>query len=235
MDVDTWQFSIAVRSVDELTGVAWPDKLGTFPLLPAIRSGMLDGCDVQVDRALFTDWPDPAFYPDSLSPIGVVTMFSGRMAAVDLGRTQVAFTINSYMEMFNLQMPKELWSAPCRHTLFDSGCTLVQATYGKAGTVGAGSTQSVIQSSVAAPLGSATYALGQLVFKTGANTGFSRSVRIWSSGAFTLLSPFFWDVNTGDTFVAYPGCNKTFAQCTQFGNTANYGGQRWIPAPETAI
>lgn len=237
-NVDTWQTLWAIRSVDPLTGTAWPDTIGNLPILPALRSGVLDGCDVQIDTALFPAWPTTAQYPASMSPTGIVTMFAGRVAEVDIGQTQVAISINSLMDIFNRQMPRNVFQAGCRHTLYDVGCTLNKNSFKVSGQVEASSTQSIIKSSISAPPGSATIALGRIVMTSGQNAGFGRTVRtatVGSPGTYQLMTPFFWPVNVGDTFDAYAGCNKTYSQCTSFSNTANFGGERFIPAPETAV
>jgi hypothetical protein len=70
---------------------------------------------------------------------------------------------------------------------------------------------------------------------SGANQGFSRAVKLWTSGSFTLQNPLPWVVATGDTFTAYAGCDKQFTTCGLFGNEPNYGGQPYIPDPTTAI
>jgi hypothetical protein len=40
-------------------------------------------------------------------------------------------------------------------------------------------------------------------------------------------------VAPGDTFTIYPGCNKLRTTCQAFGNDINFGGQPFIPPPET--
>ena len=76
---------------------------------------------------------------------------------------------------------------------------------------------------------------------SGKNAGFARSVRAWTApsgggaGAFTLLSPFPFAPAPGDTFTAYPGCDKQLATCALFSNSANFGGMPFIPAPETSV
>ena len=67
----------------------------------------------------------------------------------------------------------------------------------------------------------------------------TRSIRTAStvSGVttFTLIAPMPFPVLAGDTFTAYPGCDKKYSTCGTWGNQANFGGQDQIPAPETAI
>lgn len=262
LDVDTWQAVFYPRPVDDLTGAAYPDTIGSTSWLAAAAAGALDGATVTVDRAYFpvpVNQPYPAVYemdgygntvvdgygspimvspPQgialTLTPTGVLRIFAGRVAEVDMGRTGACVSVNSHLELLNVQMPRNLFQAPCRHRLFDAGCTLSAPSYAVSGTVGAGSTRSVLLSGAAAPGGSGNYTLGRVVFSSGVNSGFSRSVRSWVPGTFALISPLPFMPASGDTFSAYPGCDKTLGTCGAFGNTANFGGHPFIPAPETA-
>jgi hypothetical protein len=233
LDVDTWQVVVYPRPIDELTGAAWPDTIGSTPWLRAAVGGALDGALVTVDRAYFPSWPAPQAIP--IAPTGVLRIFAGRVAEVDCGRSGAVISVNSHLELLNIQMPRNLYQAGCSHTLFDAGCTLVEANFSITGSVAAGSSQSTIVSTAVTPGGSGTYALGRVLMTSGANTGFGRSVRRWSGGVLTLMAPFYFPIETGDSFTAWPGCDKQFATCQAFSNQANFGGQRFIPAPETAI
>lgn len=232
VDVDTWQVNTIPRPSD-FAGNLWPDQIGGLPWVQAIRGGALDGAEVQIDRAYFPAWP--VGEPLEINPTGVVTLFYGRVAAVDIVRTQAIISINSHLELLSTQMPRNSWQSGCRHTLFDTGCQLVAGSFVEAATADAGSTQGTILSSVGAPGGSATYTLGRIVMTSGLNTGFSRTVRKWTAGTFTLIAPLPFSVAAGDTFDAYPGCDKTQTTCTAFSNLVNFGGEPYVPVPETAI
>jgi len=237
-DVDTWQFLMGVRSIDPYTDQEWPLRIGDVPILLALRGGALNGCDVQVDTAVFPAWPTGGEYPQYLSPTGVVTMFAGEMAEIDLGETTIAFSVNSLMDRFNRQMPRNVYQAGCRKTLYDVACTLNKDSFSVTGEIEAGSTQGIIKSSVLAPPGSGTLALGRIVMTSGQNAGYGRTVRsatVGSPGTYKLIAPFFYPIEEGDTFIAYAGCDKLKATCNLFGNGLNFGGERTIPAPETAI
>jgi hypothetical protein len=54
-------------------------------------------------------------------------------------------------------------------------------------------------------------------------------------GMFALTQPLPYAPAAGDTFVVYPGCDKSQRTCQiKFGNLANFGGFPYVPAPETA-
>lgn len=234
VDVDTWQVAVFPRAFDDLdTDETYPDTIAGQPFLKACVGGMLDGATVYVDRAYFPSWPTPS--ATHIEPTGVLPIFAGRIAEVDVGRSGAVLNINSHMELLTQQMPRNIYQAPCHHTLFDAGCQLNADTFRVTGTVGANSTNVVLLSTVSAPAGSSgTFNLGRVQMTSGQNAGFGRAVRTWTPGVFTLIAPFAFPVAVGDTFYAWPGCNKTMSQCQQFNNLVNYGGEPFIPAPEVA-
>lgn len=211
LDVDTWQVVLYPRAVDEITGATFPDTIGSQPWLAAVTAGALDAALATIDRAYFSL---PLAGP--LAPVGVLRIFAGRVAEVDLGRSGAVITINSHLELLNLSMPRNLYQAPCIHRLFDGGCGLNGASFAVAGTVQAGSSAGAIVTALGSPPGSGTFALGRLVFSSGANAGFGRAIRSWSGGVIGLLAPFYFPVAVGDAFTAYPGCDKQIATCEGF-------------------
>ena len=236
-DVDQWSVVVAPRNSDPITGATFPDLIGSVPWLQAAQAGALDGAEVQVDRAVFAAWPGANQV--QISPVGVFTIFYGRVAEIDVGRSQCYMTVNSHLELLGNNMPRNTWQVSCIHNLFDAGCTLSAASFVVTGSVGVGSASNVILSSAAPPAhSSGTFALGRITMTSGLNQGFSRFVTDWTSGTFTLVSPMPFTMSTGDTFNAYPGCDKSFGTCSEFGvsgNTNNYGGVPFVPNPEVAV
>lgn len=236
LDVDTWQAVFFPRPRDDKTGAAYPDEIGGTAWLAAAQAGALSGADATVDRAYFAiPFDAAAISAVSLTPVGVLRLFAGRVAEVDIGRSNAVLSINSYLELLNIQLPRNLFQAPCHHRLFDVGCTLNAASFAVSTSVASGSDRATLVSTATAPGGSSgTFTLGRVVITSGANAGFSRSVRYWEGTRFALVTPLPFNVATGDTFTAYPGCNKQLTTCAAFSNTANFGGEPYIPAPETA-
>lgn len=234
-DTDTWTLVLMPRPFDLVTGVTFPDTIGSVPFLQALQNGAWDAADVQVDEAYFSaipTWPMP---PAGAVPVGCRTIFAGQVAEVDTTNAVAIVTVNDYRSLFSISMPRHFYQAQCRHTLFDAGCQLSAASYAINGAASNGSTQGVIVAQgLAAPQGSGTYQLGRIVFTSGQNATFQRTIKAWD-GAFTLslLNPLPFAVAPGDTFTVYPGCNKQLTTCEAFGNQINYGGQPYIPPPET--
>jgi hypothetical protein len=231
LDVDTWQVIVAP---------APGSTIGGQPFLAALRAGALDGAVVAIDRAFFdtraTGMPQGS---STLSPLGVVNIFTGRVAEVDLGRSNAVISVNSHLELLGVSMPRNLYQASCRWTLFGAGCTLSAANFAVSGTIAANAAAGVnpISATVSAPGGSGTYAMGRLVMTSGGCAGFSRSIRAWTPGSpasLQVMAPFPFALAAGDTFTAYPGCDKQENTCLAFNNLPHFGGMPFIPAPETA-
>lgn len=232
LDVDTWQ----------VITTPYPNTtIGGQGYISAARAGVFDAAVMLVDRIYFDNRPGglPKFPGNPLgSPVGTVNIFTGRVSEVDFGRSNVVINANDWRDQLSQNMPHNVYGAGCRWTLFKAGCNLTASGYAVTGTAHAGTTGKTLTSSVSAPGGSGTYALGRVVCTSGNNQGFSRMIRSWTAGSpasFVLSVPFPFPVQTSDGLTFYPGCNKSQASCNAFGNLANFGGQPYIPAPETAV
>jgi uncharacterized phage protein (TIGR02218 family) len=202
------------------------ETIGGVPFLQALRNGVFDGCEIQRERAFLNSWA-PA---DCANPIGSVILFKGRMGSIDnVGRTEAQITVNSDLVLLDLQMPRNIYSPACQHVLYDSGCGLMKSAYGTAGTVGAGSTASLINWSAA----TANFVQGTLTFSSGVNNGVTVNIKSAVAGvSLTLSYPLLNAPAAGDTFIAYWGCDHTQNTCqTKFSNLVNFRGFPYIPPP----
>jgi uncharacterized phage protein (TIGR02218 family) len=216
LEVDQQQITVSARATDTVGGV---------PLLQALRNGVFDGCEIQRERAFLNSWA-PA---DTANPIGSVILFKGRIGTVDnVGRTSAQITVNSDLVLLDLQMPRNIYAPACQHVLYDSGCTLIKSAFGTAGTVGAGSTGSVVNWSGA----STNFNQGTLTFSSGINAGVTANVKSAIAGVSLDLSyPLLNAPSAGDAFTVYFGCDHTMATCgsPKFNNLANFRGFPFIP------
>jgi uncharacterized phage protein (TIGR02218 family) len=216
--------------VDELDIVVYPRPsdvmfLGGPEFLSGLRAGVLDGAEVQLDRAFMPTFGDTS--------AGMVTMFYGRVVEVDAGRTQATIKVNTHLELLSLQWPWRLFQPGCARTLFDAGCTLTKSAFAVGCTVIAGSTPQVLKTDYGQPNNWA--AAGTLTFGSGALNGQSYAIKTQGGGTFAVLVPLPALPAIGDTLTVYPGCDKKKATCDgKFGNVAHFQGQPYIPVPEIA-
>lgn len=216
LEVDKQQITIAARPSDLISGA---------PALNAIRDGAFDGARVQRDR-VFLD-------ASTWAAIGGVTLFKGRVSTVDhVGRTTAQITIASDLIVLDYEMPRNLYSPTCLHTLYDSGCGVIRGAYSASGTVGAGSTVSLIETAVAA----AGHAQGAIVFTSGANANVRATVKTVVAGvSLGLMYPLPSPPATGDAFTVAFGCDHTRGTCkAKFNNLSNFRAFPFVPPPQVA-
>ena len=189
-------------------------------------AGGFDNAQISVDKALAPDWSNPVVN-------GVVNLFTGIVGEVQCDDGVVKLTCNSMLRFLNTAFPRNYFLPQCNHALFDSGCTLLASNFAVSGTVAAAGTATSFTSGATQADG--YFALGSVLWLTGANAGLKSFVKSYAnaSGTFTLAYPI-TPPAAGDTFTAYPGCDKQQATCTsKFNNVAHYRGYPFVPTPET--
>ena len=194
-----------------------------------IAFGGFDNCKIQVDKALAPDWSNPVVN-------GVVNLFTGIVAESSVETGKISMTVNSPLRALNNQFPRNYFTPSCNHSLFDSGCALSKASYAFSGTVSGTPTRTTFDSNATAA--DDYYALGYIVWVTGANAGQISAVKAYAnaSGKFTIIYPLPSTPAAGDTFTAYPGCDKMYNTCnTKFSNLAHFRGFPYVPTPTQTV
>jgi uncharacterized phage protein (TIGR02218 family) len=216
LEVDKQQITIAARPADLINGAAF---------LTALRDGAMDGATVQRDRVFMSALAQ--------TPVGGVTLFHGRVSTVDMvGRTSATLTIASDLVVLDYDMPRNLYSPTCLHTLYDAGCGVIRGTYASSGTVAAGSTASTINYVGAA----ASQTQGSLVISSGVNANVRATVKSVVVGvSLNLIYPLPSLPAAGDAFTVYADCDHTRATCqSRFNNLINFRGFPFVPPPQIA-
>lgn len=215
IEVDEMSVTVNATPLDLLLNQSW---------LAAARNGALDGAQLTVSRLFMPTWGNTS--------LGALVLFSGKVSDVNIGRTTAEITVKSELELFDTQMPRDLYQSGCLNTLYDNGCTVNKASMAVSGTV-ATATTAQITSALGQPAD--YFALGSIQFTSGANNGVTKSVRSFSGGVFSLSSPLTTAPVPGDTFTAWPGCDKLKDTCEdKFSNLLNFRGFPFVPDPETA-
>lgn len=217
LEVDTLELDVGPKDTDLLGSLTW---------FQAACSGALDGAGVMLERAFIQAGP---------SIIGTLKMFVGSIAQLTIDRSNINITVNSPLDILSVQMPRNLYQAGCKNTLFDVGCTLNRATFAVGGSVGGSITSTSFTATIAKPAG--YFDLGSLQFTSGVLNGLRRTIKSWDGTMVKLLSPTPALAGAGDSFTIYPGCDKQQATCasSKFNNVVNFRGFPYIPVPETAL
>ena len=195
-----------------------------FPL--AAMNGAFDGASVRLERAFMPNFGDMS--------AGTINRFEGNVAKVTPSSTQIELEVKSALELLNVPLPRNVFMPQCVNTHYDGGCGLSRTTYTVTGTATGTPTTTTIPSAVSGASG--YYKLGVLTMTSGANSGLKRAIKDFSGGTFTLAIPLPDAPSAGDTFTAYPGCDRTQATCTsKFSNSTRFRGFPYVPPPETAL
>jgi len=122
------------------------------------------------------------------------------------------------------KMPRFDSGGLCPHMLYDSYCTVAEASFQYAGTVSSPSGDQITVSGLTASKGNGWATAGKVLCN-----GELRVVLLQSSDVLTLGSPFNQDP-TGQAVTVSAGCDHTIATCdTKFGNEVNFGGSPHVP------
>jgi uncharacterized phage protein (TIGR02218 family) len=218
--------------VDTITVDIWPSPshmIGALSWTYAVATGALDGATVRIDRA---------FMSSSTVVAGTVNVFTGIVSEVQMTRSQIEIIVSSPLDLLNVQMPRNLYQAGCLHSLYDSGCTLSAAAYAVSGAITVAQTASLLQSGLSNI--TSWFDLGYVTFTSGANVGVTRTVKSYTNfGGYSqlnLITALPAAPAVGDTFTAYPGCNKMQLTCSsKFNNLTHFKGFPYVPIPETAL
>jgi uncharacterized phage protein (TIGR02218 family) len=215
--------------VDTLDLDIYPESsnlIGGVPFLQALARGVLDGAQILLERVFMPTWGDTS--------AGTLILFSGRVSDIEFSRTEARLSIKSDLELLNVKLPRTVYQPGCTHTLYDAGCALNRASFAVNSSVASGSTDRIINCSLAQAAG--YFDQGYLAFTSGALNGVKRNVRVYAPGVITLSYPLSAVPAISDTFTIYPGCDKLQSTCVaKFNNIVHFRAWPYIPVPETSI
>jgi hypothetical protein len=208
-----------------------------YPIQQAARYGFLDGSQLQYNELYL----NPAIGNNTTC----VGWFQGRVQDIDVDRAGVKLTVDDFLAyLANQQMPRLIWQVGCFHEVYDRGCGLLKANFTSTGSITSVGDAAHFATNLAQV--SNYFRYGVLTFTSGANSGVSGPVNTFTQsggGTFVMRFPFPVAPAIGDTFSVYPGCDKQQATCSNtltsvgppFNNLPHFGGQPYIPVPETTL
>jgi uncharacterized phage protein (TIGR02218 family) len=185
-----------------------------------IIGGLFDGAYLLLQRAFM-----PTFGNTSL---GLVTLFGGLVGEVEVTSTGAKITCSASNVQLEQNIPRRTYEAGCLHTLYDTGCTLNQASYSTGFTAASGGNALYLPWTVA-PGTPSLLLYGIATITSGAGAGQSLTVTNYSSGGVAFSYPLLTVPAPGDSFSVSQGCDKSIPRCQAFGNILNYGGFPYVP------
>jgi uncharacterized phage protein (TIGR02218 family) len=203
------------------------DTSGGMPFINALRVGSFDDAILTLEILFMRNWRDTTIPP--------LTHFVGRVLIEEAAYNYADLKIRSVAELLDVDLPKHILQPACLHMLYKEGCDLNKDTFKIDGAVMTGSTQNIILCD-ALTQEAGFFDLGFIQFTSGPNTGVKRTIREYTPGSLKLIYPLFDIPSVNDTFLLYPGCDKTKASCTnKFNNLPNYRGYPHVPRSEQVI
>lgn len=208
------ELEIAAKTVHKLAGLPW---------IEAALGGALDGARVEIARIFFRDWQ---------TPVGTITLFSGRVSDISGSRNSVTVAVKSDIELLNVPSPRNIYQAGCMRTLYEGGCGVNRAAFTVNGQVTTSSSNGTeLACDLTQPNG--WFEQGVIKFISGKNAGLSRTVKHHYNKRLSFALRLPYPPQTGDTFKIYPGCDKRQETCAaKFNNVIHFRGFPYIPAAD---
>lgn len=237
---------LTVYSTEQFQPIYFPGTNDLVYLMDGIYAGLLAAAPVTIYRATMST------YGTVVGPTGgslVSTRFVGEVGPIsNLGPTKASVKVNDLMYRLNEDCPQQLIQANCRWVLYSEGCTLNQASFTRSGIVVSAivDPRTIQPSSHLSTISAAgTFSKGQVTFTSGRNNGITYACAVWTPGSgstpdqIQLDTPPLFDFTVGDTFNISEGCNHTYPSCLNLQGSANsllnFGGDPFVPVPETAV
>lgn len=219
LSVDILDLIVLAKPTDLINGISWS---------AAALTGALDGCTIKIDFALLSTWSSAA---------ESINIFSGLVQDVKKGEADFQIAVVSDSDRLNQMVPKLMFQPGCSRSLYAADCTVLQSSYTFSGSVSVATSRTSFTTGLTQADG--YFALGSILFSSGANSGVSRSVKTFTnaSGVVTLSFPLAADLAPGDAFTIVAGCDKTIGSngCAKFANTANFKGFTYLPMPDAIV
>lgn len=213
-----------------------------------IEAGLYDYASV---RMFAVNWAAP-----DDGAVAIREGFLGELTLTDtgIGRGELRGLTQVFQRRFI-----ELYSPTCRADFGDTRCKFALETVTVLGTVTAvtdrrnftatlapyGSPASTVGSGSPPAVHDGDYDGGVLRFSTGANTAKPIEVRNFHDGSgspstgnpvFVLFLPTPFDIQVGDQFLVYPGCDKELATCRdRWNNVKNFRGEPYVPGTDVLL
>lgn len=217
-------------TIDKMTvsmSVDASDTIGGTPMLAAANNGGFDCSKLSLYKC-FMRAPGVV--------VGVVKMFSGDIEIDSGGGLNLQLEVKSIAQRLNVEYPLRKYYPTCPYTLYSAGCGLNIDNFMQSGSItGIAADYYLFNTDLELPNG--YLADGGIEFTSGVLTGVSAPIKYSSSnGQITLLIPCSVSPAPGDTFRAYPGCDKTIETCmSKFNNRSRNRSTPYIPLKETIL
>ena len=200
------------------------DKMKDVSIIQLARNGGFDDARLTLFRC---------FLDERGSALFALELFKGEIETPEGGGLTLSLDVNSLANRLNNNFPTRCYYPTCPFSLYDFMCGVRLSSYKRSGSV-TSATKKIIRTNMSFAGG--YYEQGGIEFTSGALAGSAHSIRYSPAGSFELLVEAETAPGPGDTFVVYPGCNKTPEQCrAKFNNFNRNRATPFVPLKETGV
>jgi len=206
-----------------------PDTVDIEALLFEEGDGDVNETDLRTGKYDYAEiW---MFMINYLNPgQGIIKLRRGRLGKVRIEQSRHVSSLTSMTDYFSRKVC-EKFSPSCRANLGDARCNVNLSALKVIGAVTNITDNRVFEDSSRVEADE-YFNYGYITWTSGANSGLSMEVKDWNGSAkiFTLFLAMPKMVAIGDTYEAYPGCDKQLATCRDtYSNTVNFRGEPYVP------
>lgn len=183
-----------------------------------IRAGLWDSCEIEVFEVNYRD-----------TSMGKMNLSKGTTGEIRYGSTGFVTELRGLAQQ--MQQPiGELYSPTCRADFGDTRCKFNLVVVTVSGTVSSVTSNRIIIDSARFEANN-YFDHGKLTFTSGLNAGLSMEIKTFTADSFELYLDMPYEISLGDTYTAYPGCQKRFKQdCRdRWSNVINFRGEPHVP------
>lgn len=167
---------------------------------------------------------------------GTLKLRKGRLGECKAGRQRFNAELRGLIQ--NLQQDVgRIYGPACDADLGDSRCKVNLAPFTVTSTITSVADNRQFADSTRSEA-TGWFDHGKLTFLTGANEGLAMEVKSYSSvaGNFELHLPMPFDIEVGDSYTVYAGCDKRLATCiAKFDNVLNFQGFPYVPGTDQMV
>lgn len=186
----------------------------------ALLAGLWDFAELEIFQVNYADLTQ-----------GTLKLRKGNLGEVRIARNVFVAELRGMMQRLQ-QATGYLVMPACNADVGDDRCKVDLFPFTYVSTISSITSNSAFSSSAMSGLVADNFFNGgKMTFTSGANDGLSMEVKGYSaSGDFVLQQPMPFDLNNGDEFSVYAGCNKSLAHCRdKFNNVVNRRAFDFLP------
>lgn len=182
-----------------------------------ILAGLYDHAEVTVSMVNYED-----------SAAGTILLQRGWLGQVTLQDGVFKAELHSLSQQLTSTVG-QLFSPGCRANLGDARCKIDLAPFIVTGTVNTIDDQVTFRDTNRNESDN-YFRYGTVECTSGDNVGQVREVKHFYDTAFSLMLPFSYPLQVGDSYLAIPGCDKRLQTCReQYSNVVNFRGEPHVP------